>query len=88
MKLPILLLTGATAAGASMLNAGTLSSINTETLASTLPTDPIQWLALFFAFTTFYSEILAAIPSARSNAIYQQIGSVLKVVANLLKNRL
>lgn len=47
----------------------------------------INWLAIFFAVTTFYSEILAAVPAIRSNAIYQQIGVVLNTIARMLRAR-
>jgi hypothetical protein len=49
------------------------------------PSDAVNWLALFFAFTTFYSEVLAAIPSIKANAIYQQVGQVLNVIAKILR---
>jgi hypothetical protein len=47
----------------------------------------INWLAIFFAITTFYSEILAAVPTLRSNAIYQQIGALLNTAARMLRPR-
>lgn len=55
--------------------------------ATTAPTDTINWLVLFFAFTTFYSEGLAAIPAIKANAIYQQIGQLLSVITMLLRSR-
>jgi len=55
--------------------------------ASAATTDTINWLVLFFAFTTFYSEGLAAIPAIKANAIYQQIGQLLSVITMLLRSR-
>jgi hypothetical protein len=55
--------------------------------AAIAPTDATNWLVLFFAFTTFYSEGLAAIPAIRANAIYQQIGQVLNFLAKMLRGR-
>jgi hypothetical protein len=55
--------------------------------AAMAPADATNWLVLFFAFTTFYSEGLAAIPAIKANAIYQQIGQVLNFVAMFLRRR-
>lgn len=55
--------------------------------AVTAPDGTINWLVLFFAFTTFYSEGLAAIPAVKANAIYQQVGQLLNFVAMFLRNR-
>jgi hypothetical protein len=46
----------------------------------------INWLAIFFALTTVYSELLA-VPTLKSNAIYQQIGSLLNTAARMLCTR-
>lgn len=50
------------------------------------PVDSINWIALFFALTTFYSEGLAAIPAIKANAIYQQVGQVLNLLAKILRS--
>jgi hypothetical protein len=55
--------------------------------AALAPTNTTNWLVLFFAFTTFYSEGLAAIPAVKANAIYQQIGQLLNFVAMFLRSR-
>lgn len=55
--------------------------------AAIAPSDTVNWLVLFFAFTTFYSEGLAAIPAVKANAIYQQVGQVLNVIAKILRSR-
>lgn len=55
--------------------------------AAIAPTNTTNWLVLFFAFTTFYSEGLAAIPAIKANAIYQQIGQVLNFIAMFLRSR-
>jgi hypothetical protein len=55
--------------------------------AAIAPANATNWLVLFFAFTTFYSEGLAAIPAIKANAIYQQIGQVLNFVAMFLRRR-
>lgn len=55
--------------------------------AASAPADPVNWMALFFALTTFYSEGLAAIPAIRANAIYQQIGQLLSFIAMFLRSR-
>jgi uncharacterized protein YccT (UPF0319 family) len=54
--------------------------------ATVSPADTINWLALFFACTTFYSELLAAIPAIKSNAIYQQVGRVLNLLVRVLRS--
>jgi hypothetical protein len=54
--------------------------------AAIAPANATNWLVLFFAFTTFYSEGLAAIPAVKSNAIYQQIGQVLNVITKILRS--
>jgi hypothetical protein len=56
-------------------------------IAANTSTESINWLVLFFAFTTFYSEGLAAIPAIKANAIYQQIGQVLNLLAKALRSR-
>jgi hypothetical protein len=56
-------------------------------IAANTSTESINWLVLFFAFTTFYSEGLAAIPAIKANAIYQQIGQVLNFLAKMLRGR-
>ena len=53
--------------------------------ASIAPSDASNWIILFFAFTTFYSEGLAAIPAIKANAIYQQIGQLLNFIAVFLR---
>ena len=56
-------------------------------IAANTSTESINWLVLFFAFTTFYSEGLAAIPAIKANAIYQQIGQVLNLLSKALRSR-
>lgn len=65
----------------------TLVAVVLSIMTSAPTPDPssINWLAVFFAATTFYSEILAAVPSIKSNAIYQQIGVFVTTVAKILR---
>ena len=75
---------------AALTSLSTLVAVALPVAAATtaiVPADATNWLVLFFAFTTFYSEGLAAIPAIKANAIYQQVGQVLSLISEILRSR-